>query len=81
MRTKKRNPLGPDGKVLRCHACDATTHFAADCPDAIENFKKNENKGIRREKYEKVYFTRGNEQGIEEEKEQRMERQEEEPGP
>ena len=36
-RTKKQNPLGKDGKPLQCNACKATTHFAVDCPDAIQN--------------------------------------------
>ena len=41
-RTKKRNPLGKDGKPLQCNACKATTHMVIDCPDAIQssgNFK------------------------------------------
>ena len=80
LRTKKRNPLGPDGKPMRCKLCDATTHFMADCPDAFENTKRNENKGNRHGKYEKVYLTRTNEQGIEEEKELLIERSDGESG-
>ena len=80
LRTKKRNPLGPDGKPMRCKLCDAITHFMADCPDAVTNVKKNDYKGNRQGKYEKVYLTRINEQGLEEEKELLMERSDAESG-
>ena len=39
MKTRKQNPLGPDGKPLRCKGCKATTHFLKDCPDSYENKK------------------------------------------
>ena len=41
---KRQNPLGPNGKPLRCKRCDATTHFLQDCPDSYENLTKNKNK-------------------------------------
>jgi hypothetical protein len=37
------NPLGRDGKPLRCFICDSTDHFRADCP-------KNTNKGKGKKK-------------------------------
>ena len=39
IKTRKQNPLGPDGKPLRCKGCKATTHFLKDCPDSYENTK------------------------------------------
>jgi hypothetical protein len=31
---RRTNPLGPDGKPLRCSICDSTEHFRARCPRA-----------------------------------------------
>ena len=44
---KRENPLGPNGKPLKCKGCKAITHFLAECPDAMEN---RQNK-----KYQTVY--------------------------
>ena len=30
---KKTNPMDQDGNVMRCHECESTRHFVADCPD------------------------------------------------
>ena len=38
-KTKPQNPLGPDGKPLKCKGCKAITHFLKDCPDAYEHKK------------------------------------------
>ena len=31
---RKGNPVGKDGKKLKCHICESTEHFAKDCPQA-----------------------------------------------
>ena len=55
-KTKRQNPLGPDGKPLKCKACKSSTHFIKDCPDTYE----------RRRKFQTAYVV--NEQTKEEEK-------------
>ncbi len=62
MKTKRQNPLGPDGKPLRCKGCKATTHFLKDCPDAFENTKSYN----KTRKFQTAYVV--NEQTKEEEK-------------
>ena len=39
LRTKPTNPLGSDGKPLKCMSCQAITHMIKDCPDTYENQK------------------------------------------
>ena len=34
---RKKNPVGPDGKVSKCIICESVFHWARDCPDAYEN--------------------------------------------
>ena len=36
IRTKPTNPLGSDGKPLKCMSCKAITHMIKDCPDTYE---------------------------------------------
>ena len=57
IKTKRQNPLGSDGKPLRCKGCRATTHFLKDCPDSYER---------RARKFQTAYMV--NEQTKEEEK-------------
>ncbi len=51
-RTKAQNPLGPDGKPMKCLSCKSITHFIRDCPDSFEN--KRVQKG--KKKYQTVYM-------------------------
>ena len=44
IRTKPTNPLGPDGKPLKCRSCKAITHMIKDCPDTYENQKSKSKK-------------------------------------
>ena len=44
LRTKPTNPLGADGKPLKCMSCQAITHMIKDCPDTYENRKFKQNK-------------------------------------
>ena len=59
---RRQNPLGPDGKPLKCKGCKATTHFLRNCPDAYET-NKSYNKT---RKFQAAYMV--NEQTQEEEK-------------
>ena len=34
------NPIGADGKVLRCHECESTKHFVERCPYRRDNSKE-----------------------------------------
>ena len=61
LRNKSQNPLGPDGKPMKCLSCRAITHLIKDCPDKYENNKFKSNK-----KYQAVWMV--NEQTQEEEK-------------
>ena len=61
-KAKRQNPLGPDGKPLKCKRCRATTHFLKDCP---ESYEKNSSFGKSR-KFQTAYVV--NEQTQEEEK-------------
>ncbi len=56
-KTRKQNPIGPDGKPLKCKGCKATTHFLKDCPDSYERKPR---------KFQAAYMV--NEQTKEEEK-------------
>ena len=40
IRTKPKNPLGPDGKPMQCISCRAITHLIKECPDTFENQQK-----------------------------------------
>ena len=61
LRNKAQNPLGPDGKPLKCLSCKAITHLIKDCPDKYQNNKFKSNK-----KYQAVWMV--NEDTQEEEK-------------
>ena len=61
-RTKAQNPLGPDGKPMKCLSCKAITHLIRDCPDSFET--KKVQKGKKR--YQTVYMV--NEDNNKEEK-------------
>ena len=61
MRNKAQNPLGQDGKPMKCLSCQAITHLIKDCPDAYENNKFKQNK-----KYQTVWMV--NDQTQQEEK-------------
>lgn len=37
---KHMNPLGNDGRPLRCTSCDSVRHFMKDCPHSYENSEK-----------------------------------------
>ena len=38
---KKRNPVGMNGKLLKCKSCGSYRHLVAECPDSWENMEKN----------------------------------------
>ena len=38
--SRKMNPLGQDGKTLRCKACGSFRHMLPECPDSWENMEK-----------------------------------------
>ena len=38
---KKRNPVGMNGKLLKCKSCGSCRHLVAECPDSWENMEKN----------------------------------------
>lgn len=43
---RRTNPLDADGNIMRCHECESTRHFVADCPERKkdkEGHPKNEN--------------------------------------
>ena len=40
--TRRTNPLGRDGKLMRCFKCDSTEHFSRDCPQSRGNRDPNE---------------------------------------
>ena len=61
-RTRAQNPLGPDGKPMKCLSCKAITHLIKDCPDSFEKSKVQKGK----KKYQTVYMV--NEQSNDEEK-------------
>ena len=61
LRTKPTNPLGADGKPLKCMSCQAITHMIKDCPDTYEN-QKFQNK----KRYQTAYMV--NEETQQEEK-------------
>ena len=62
VRSRPQNPLGPDGKPLKCKACRSITHFLKDCPDSYESKKSNG----KAKRYQTAYVV--NEQTQEEEK-------------
>ncbi|XP_071118367.1 uncharacterized protein [Haliotis cracherodii] len=35
-----QNPIGHDGRPLRCKVCESVYHFIKDCPDSYENMEK-----------------------------------------
>ena len=37
---KKRNPVGMNGKLLKCKSCGSYRHLVAECPDSWENMEK-----------------------------------------
>lgn len=37
---RKTNPIGPDGKPFRCHACESIRHLIRECPHSYENSVK-----------------------------------------
>ena len=37
---KKRNPVGMNGKLLKCKSCGSYRHLVAECPDSWENMDK-----------------------------------------
>ena len=39
-RTRAKNPIGPDGKIMTCNVCKAETHLQINCPDSYENRRK-----------------------------------------
>ncbi len=58
--TRKKNPVGPDGKVTRCLICESKTHYAKECPDSYENRRKSgktQHKRIGGKKYRQVFLT------------------------
>ena len=62
IRTKPTNPLGKDGKPLKCMSCQAITHMIKDCPDTYEN----QNSYKQKKRYQTAYLV--NEETQEEEK-------------
>ena len=36
---KKRNPVGMNGKLLKCNSCGSYRHLLAECPDSWENME------------------------------------------
>lgn len=47
IKLKPRNPLGADGKPMKCLSCKAETHLIRECPDTIENIRKKNNKKLQ----------------------------------
>ncbi len=39
-KARTKNPLGADGKVMKCHICNSNMHLIKQCPHAYENIKK-----------------------------------------
>ena len=37
---KKRNPVGMNGKLLKCKSCGSYRHLVAECPDSWKNMEK-----------------------------------------
>ena len=37
---RRRNPLGINGRPIRCYSCGSFRHLLVDCPDSWENMKK-----------------------------------------
>ena len=61
LRSKPTNPLGADGKPMKCMSCQAITHMIKDCPDTYENQKYQQKK-----RYQTAYMV--NEETQQEEK-------------
>ena len=40
IKPRTKNPIGADGKPMKCHICGSTMHFVKQCPDAYENIRK-----------------------------------------
>ena len=47
IRLKPRNPLGADGKPMKCLSCKSETHLIKECPDTIENIRKRNSKKLQ----------------------------------
>ncbi len=62
-RTRAKNPLGSDGKIMKCNICKAETHLQAECPDSYENMrKKGKNGRNRKYRYEPVFMCQNGEE-------------------